>query len=457
MSAVTMPVRPPAAALAPLRTLLAAGGWGNGLVVLGVVLAPALAALEFEESFTAGLALAAVMNMFWAMIAGGRLVGLFNTSAGLRAPGVGRRALACGATALVAGVLLPAQVIALAGSGSPALATAVLALGTALGLFWVSMPPWLMWVLIGLGATARWLPPLPEDLDGKALLAPQMVALAALLLLALCLACWMWITRQRAWPSTWSMPLAVALSTASPRDAMQGWTPLTADTPVDRDLRQSPQRAMGVALGPGFGRNTLRNVLVTQAPNIAVAAFWLLLASGPGKPHVGLTFAPFMVISAGLVPILRLQALFWRPAQGLHELALLPGLPPRPAVALVAQLLAQLPVRVLPALAVMLGFGVLVDAPPAYYPMLACTSAGGLALLSGAGLLCLHTSRARWASVVAVAVVALAMLASAMAGMIRGPAPWLYPAWGAALLAGLLLHVLALRRLGAMPHPWLRH
>lgn len=362
MNAATA-TRAPHLPFASLRTTVAAGGWTNGLLLLGPALGPLLAwASAPGRAFQLGLVLCAVCTVFWAMLAGARLVALFLGAWQLRTPRVRQHALACGAAALAMVVVVPALVLAATTSGSFAMAAAVLAAALALGLFWVSMPPWAMWPLL----------------------------------------------------------------------------------------------ALGVALGPGFGRHSLRNVLVAQVPIVGVAAFWLLLGTGGGdRPHIGLAFAPLMVLSTAFAPVVRLQTLFWRPALGLHELALLPGLPGRPALSLAAQLGRQAIARALPALAVMAAFGLAVDAPRAYYHLLLWSSAACLFLLSGGTLLSLRSQAGRWACAALGLLLALLSVGGMLVALRGEPPAWLHTAWSAALLAGVVLQGVAQERLKALPHPWL--
>ena len=165
-----------------------------------------------------------------------------------------------------------------------------------------------------------------------------------------------------------------------------------------------------------------------------------------------------MVLSTALAPMIRLQALYWRPALGLHELALLPGLPRQPAASLSGQLGRQTIARILPPLAVMAGFGLAVDEPPAYYPLLFWISAACAFLLAGATLLSLHSRAGRIACATLMVVLTIAVIAAMAIGIRATQTPaWLQTAASIALLAGVVLHGAALARLKALPHPWLQN
>lgn len=61
---------------------------------------------------------------------------------------------------------------------------------------------------------------------------------------------------------------------------------------------------------------------------LGVVLLWLLVDMGK---DMELAWAPVLAMGTALAPLARLLVLFWQPQQGLHELALLPGLPMRPA------------------------------------------------------------------------------------------------------------------------------
>ena len=473
MTAAADSPRAPSRLATALRTVIAAGGWANGLLLLGLVAGPLLASLADADrkAFTLGLAFATICTLFWSMLAGSRLVALFLTCSRLRLPGWDRQALLHAAFAALLAVVAPAAALTAAQSGGFALAATVLAAGAAVGLFWVSMPPWMMWVLLGTAgaaiATATWW---TGDITASAAPAwiesPVAFGMLAAATLAASAACWAWLLGLRRMPGQWSTPLALLMAAGTrgtPEQAQQAnWNSLlfALDTPVGSTLRREPQQALAIVLGPGFGRPTLKGTLAAQGPILAVAASWLLLrAATDGKLDVALGFAPLLVLSTALAPALRLQTLFWRPALGLHELALLPGLPRRPALALAGQLARQMIGRGLPALAIMSGYGLAVGAPHAYLLTLLWTCAAGLSLLAGAALLSLHSRIARGASAVLGVLVVVAALASTMTAASLGtrtPA-WLLPAWSLAMGAGVVLHGVSLARLKALPHPWLQN
>lgn len=448
-----------------LRMVLSAGGWTTGLLVLAALAGPALArtGLREDAGLVLSLMLAATLVMFWAMLAGARLSALFLLSRQLRLPRVVRQAVTCLLVATALGVVLPAAAHALAG-GSFALVATVLAAAAALGLLWVSMPPWTMWVLIGVGMASRWLPGLEGAGLQAMLTSPVFYAAVAFVLALLDALCWWWAATRQQMPGSWSAPIALlvargARGTLEQQQQAQWNSPLFAlDTPVGSQLRRVPQAALAIALGPGFGRTTLRALLATQGPLLAVAVFWLLLGTGTERHEnpVGLIFAPLMVLSTAFAPALRLQMLSLRPAMGLHELALLPGLPRQPALALASQLGRQAILRALPALAIMAGFALAVDAPAGYLHLLLWTCMASLFVLNGATLLSLHSRPLRWLAGTLLAGLVLGLVATMMVSVRGTPPDWLLPAWSVALLGGVVLHGIAVARLKALPHPWLQ-
>lgn len=470
MSAVTLPAPRRPALPAALRTVVTAGGWSNAMVLASAGIGPLLAWLDLgDQAARGGLLASAILTLFWAMLAGARLLALAAGAAQERLPYWRRQAWLQGLMAAALGVLLPATLHAAAAPGiALGYALAGLGAGAALGLLWVSMPPWLMWVFIAASAGLRWL---PGELDDSTLegwmASPVLLGATALALLGMSAACWVGLARRRTPAGQWSTPLALAFgrpagAMGSPWHATRsgaGAGLLAQDTPVGTGLHREPGQALAIALGPGFGRNTAGNVLAAQGPMLAVAALWLLLGSGAGgKLHVGLMFAPLMVLSAALAPLVRLHSLFWRPALGLHELALLPGLPRQPARWLSGLLVRQMIVRGLPTLAVMAGFGLAIDAPRPYYPLLLWSSAAGAALLAGATVACLHWRAGRWIPLGLAMLLVVALVAGMLVGL-RTPAlpAWLHGAWSLALLAGVVVHLGAVGRLRHLPHPWLQH
>lgn len=440
----------------PLRTALHIGGWSCGIVLLGLMLGVVVAGPGTHRGMLAAVCIAALMNMFWGMVAGSRMVSLVATAWQLRAPHVGRQARAIGLAMLVLVVLLPAAVIALAGDRSFALAACTLAAGALAGVFWVSMPPWRIWVFIVPGVAAGLLPSSPGAPGPGSLLQPDPMATLAVALLAGTVLSCRRAMRFRGTPSACITPIALQL-TRSPPFALRaagnaGESILTPATPVGRDLQRFPHQALGIALGPGFGRNTLRNVLAAQGLVLGVVLLWLLVDMGK---DMELAWAPVLAMGTALAPLARLLVLFWQPQQGLHELALLPGLPTRPAQALAMQVLRQLLARAVPALAVIGAFAVHRGAGADYLQLLLWSVPGTLALVTGWLLLFLHSAAGRWSSVALMAVLAIALPAVATAHGLAGSLPWVPVAGAAMLVAGAVLSTAAIRRMRTLPHPWL--
>lgn len=122
MNAIAERARPSYPSPAPLRTTVAAGGWANALILLGMAAGPLLVlfGLPSGKASNLGLMLSAVFTMFWAMLAGARLIALTVHAARLRLPHTGRQALLCGLAAGVLVVLVPALIMAMTtGADSP--------------------------------------------------------------------------------------------------------------------------------------------------------------------------------------------------------------------------------------------------------------------------------------------------------------------------------------------------
>ena len=476
----TLTANRPSSTMTALRTVIAAGTWANGLLALACVLAVVLPWLGIGEEKAVGLgaALAAILVMFWAMLGGSRLIALSVQATQLRLPRVAGQNLRHAVAATLLAVVAPALVLTVLGSHSLPLNLAVLGIGLLTGLFWACIPPWLMFALMALGyvpywlmsVAQKWLPSATLDevshwllrwLDSPRAL-EQGLGLALLVLLIANACCWWNMARRQLPAQGWRTPLALAFAngmqatTARTQQAQYSSALFTQDTPIGHDLRRQPEQALGVALGPGFGRTTFKSMLGSQGPVLAVAVFWLLLAQGSkGGLSVALFFAPLLAISPALAPLMRLQTLFKLPGMGLHELALLPGLPRPAAPALAMLLMRQTLLRMLPALAIMAATGFLMDAERPFYSLLLWSSCGSLLLLQGLSLLALHNHMFRWALGVSAIVLTVAIFASMLAGLRPEPPVWLLPAWQAACVLGALLTGLAQTRLRTLPHPWL--
>lgn len=445
-----------------LRAVLAAGGWTNALLALAWGLSAVLPALGIgeEKVVGAGPVLAAVLVMFWAMFGGSRLLALSVQARRLRLPRIAASNLHHAAVSLLLAAGIPALLATLSGTQPLPLNLAIVLLGLLTGLFWASMPPWLLFVLLPLGYLPLWVQPWLEHAEPLDLTLAQGLALVLLALLAANAGGW-WHMARRQFPAQgWRTPLALAFAngmrTAAPQIQQNQYSSawFTQDTPIGHGLHRQPEQALAIALGPAFGRSTFKSVLGSQGPVLAVGLLWLGLDNSDGA-KVGLFFAPLLAISPALAPLMRLQTLFRLPGLGLHELALLPGLPHPAAPALLKLLGRQMLLRMLPALAIMAATGFLMGAGRAFYPLLFWSSSGSLLLLQGMGLLSLHRRFYRWMLAASAVVLTVSIFASMLAGLGEHPPAWLLSAWQVACLLGAVLSGVAQNRLRAVPHLWL--
>lgn len=460
MSAATVSLRRPSPVPGPLRTALVTGGWTWGVVALATALGLALSLLGNKgRAFEVSSMLAAVLTMFWAFLAGGRLVAMAIAGWQLRLPNAVRHALVTGVVMLALAVALPAAVLALALDGSFAMAAAILSIGAAIGLFWASAPPWTMLAMIGLSTFIGAIPKSAFTAIAGIVQGPGALAMVAAAILLVCVPCWLLIPRRIGEGSAWTVPMAVQLGRGNPfaSTASQNTGVLTPETPVGTGLAQAPDEVMGIALGPGFGRNSLRNIVVSQAPIVGVILLWLFAdgALTTTKVHMGLVWGPALVISSGMAPLARLLTVFWQPRQGLHELALLPGMPARPVPVLARRLALQVLVRAVPALVMVLAFALSLGTPVEHCVLLASASLGSLSLLWGWTLVALHSQAGRCSILGLSILLALASMALMVAGGIAGPVPRVSAAYAVAMVAGVALQSMGIRRIRALPHPWL--
>ena len=484
MNALAAPVpSSPASKWTMLRTVLAAGTVSNILLPLSWLCAfLPLLNLGKDKDMTSimALVLTGVMVAFWTTVTGIRLIALTLHAAQLRLPRVRLQALYHGMTALLLVVLIPALLLTLAGSYSLAINLLGLTLAVLASLLWISEPPWLM-LTLAVAAPALLLPTMvftTRQIDAHSSVTYTVslllfFAVMLILMLAGLAWCWRYMARHRHSGLGWSTALPLILANGSHNALTKvqqsqfnsSW--LTANTPISHDLLQQPQLALGIAVGPGFGRATLKNFLLSQSTVWVVAALWLLLAisfgeSGHNAVHrFALLYAPILALFAPLIQTMRLLALTRTPAMGLHELALLPGLPHPAAPALSTLLMRQMLLNFLPALAAIAGVGLLLDAPRPFYPLLFWSGFAGLMWLHGIGL-GLFASRnlssvVRNAKLALITLFAVAVAVSMGIGLRDHPPSWLLPAWYMALIAGTFVSVFAQYRLRKLPHPWLQN
>lgn len=442
--------------LTALRTVLAAGGWSNLLLALCWLLALLLPLLEIgqRKAVPLALVLCACLVMFWAMLAGARLVGTRLLAARLQLPHAGAQAARQALLMVALGALVPATLLALSGGPAMALGLPALLAALLLGVFWVTMPPWLMWLLMAGGYGLNQVLAGPADSSAAQ---PLLLCFSAGLAVAVAGFCWRMLRRPAT--RTWATPIAQLLANgqltpSSSGQADAGASLFAPATPVSTPLREHPDQALAIALGPGFGRTGLRGVLTTQLPVLAVAALWLFLFNDADGAPVAWGFAPLMVVSVALPPIMRLHTLARVPALGLHEPALLPGLPRRPAEALATLLMGQMLLRALPALLVMAITLALLGAGRPQLLLLLWSAAGSLLWLHAASLAALQHPLARPALLLLLVLLPISLFATLLQ---PAPPSWLLPLWSLVLLAGALASALAGLRLRRRPHPWLQN
>lgn len=440
-----------------LRTVLASASWTSLLLGLGWLLALALPLLGsgLTKAFPLHLALCACTVLFWAMLGGGRLIGTTLLASRLRLPNIAQQAFRQVAVALLLGVLVPTGLMAAVGDTHVALNLLVLLNALLLGLAWVSMPPWIVWVLLPLGYALDWLLDRTDNAWGTISNAPlsSLTATATLLLLAVAVFCWG--MRKQPASTQWTTSIAQLLSQdrLSRNDDTSAQALFGEGTPVSHELRRHTDQALSIALGPGFGRPTARSWLRGQLPILGVAILWLLM-NKQDVASTALLFIPLLVVVVAFPPMMRLHTLVRRPALGLHEPALLPGLPRHPAKALANQLGRQMLLRAAPAVLVLAATAALLGAGSNYALVLlwSCTSA--LLWLHATSLFALQGRLGRALQIALMVVLPVALVATAL----PRPAPdWLLSAWSIAMLGGALASALALRWLGRRPHPWLQN
>lgn len=440
----------------PLRTALHIGGWSCGIVLLGLMLGVVVAGPGTHRGMLAAVCIAALMNMFWGMVAGSRMVSLVATAWQLRAPHVGRQARAIGLAMLVLVVLLPAAVIALAGDRSFALAACTLAAGALAGVFWVSMPPWRIWVFIVPGVAAGLLPSSPGAPGPGSLLQPDPMATLAVALLAGTVLSCRRAMRFRGTPSACITPIALQLTRSPPSPCAPPGTPGSRSSPL-------PPRSAGTCNGSRtrpwaspWAPASAATPCATYWPRRGWCSAWSCCGcwwtwgktwSWPGRrswpwgPRWRRWHACWCCSGS------RSRACTsWRCCPACRR-ARRRRWPCRCCA-------SCWPARC-PALAVIGAFAVHRGAGADYLQLLLWSVPGTLALVAGWLLLFLHSAAGRWSSVALMAVLAIALPAVATAHGLAGSLPWVPAAGAAMLVAGAVLSTAAIRRMRTLPHPWL--
>lgn len=452
-AAQTRTVMPP---WTTLRTVLAAASWANLLLALGWLLALALPLLGTGASkpFPLHLTLCACMVLFWAMLSGGRLIGTTLLASRLRLPKIAQQALRQALVALMLAVLIPTALMAAAGDTHVALNLLVLLTALLFGLAWVSMPPWIVWVLPPLGYALNWLLERTDNAWFQLGNSPLLSLTCAATFLVLTITGFCWWMRQRPASTQWSTSIAQLLSQdrLSRGVDTSAHAPFGEGTPVGHDLRRHSDQALSIALGPGFGRHTAKSWLRAQLPILGVAILWLLL-NREDVAGSALLFIPLLAVVTAFPPVMRLQTLVRRPALGLHEPALLPGLPRHPANALASQLARQMLLRAAPAVLMLGTTAALLGAGKNYLLVLLWCCISALLWLHATSLFALQGRLGRAMQIALMVLLPIALVTTALP---QPTASWKLPAWSVAMLGGALASALARRWLGRRAHPWLQ-
>ncbi|MFT4197736.1 MAG: hypothetical protein QM601_07495 [Pseudoxanthomonas sp.] len=460
-----------------LRLLAAAGGVISWTLPLFVALIAYFLFLHFSSSgkdVTVATALfGGLGNAFWWTFGGARLLGLDSSARGLCLPGVNRSSLCLAALALLVSVGVPAALAAAAHANVAVMALACV-LGAGGGLAYTTLPPWVMFAVLPLPlAAAR----LDDRLQAPLAKLGGPILLLAAIVAVITIGVWGWrrtLTRDWSKANPWIKPTLVALQSGSlDQVAMQqqadlqtgrtAWTQGIAPPIVPGDLREHPEQAMALALGPVFVPSRPLAALLSGAamPALLLAFWWLLFQHDENNVHMLPPFALFLLGSAGAAPLSRIILLRKRPALGLHELALLPGLGrPREVVTQLRDRVQRcLLLRLAPYLLAAWIIGAWTGMPHDYYSLCVFVAAACMMLMSWLSLRSLY--RVPGVALLVGVFLPLMVLMGYSLTQLADPAAanhhLSFAAWILVLLAATFLHVKAVYRLRHRPHPWLQN
>jgi hypothetical protein len=243
---------------------------------------------------------------------------------------------------------------------------------------------------------------------------------------------------------------------------------LTGLKHVPQNLQQRPRDALAIAVAMGGpGSNTgLRGLLTQNFPLMLLCGFWALIqiitSSGRGDDSPAIVpafqWAGIMAAFFAAWPALRVSTLHMLPKQGLHELALLPGLTAANATStftLVDWLIRKQLIAMVVSVFWMSLFGWIFHAPAAYYLVLPLIVATGAALALGLALLSMLGKLGGGVVSIALASLGVAALVSMFPSFIQQAPTWLPPAWMSALLVLIIACSVLYLMLKRRPHPWL--
>ncbi|WCE05765.1 hypothetical protein [Pseudoxanthomonas sp. JBR18] len=376
-----------------------AGTWLVHGLWLVLMIGAALVPLDPDKAHILRLVLAGGGIGLWWLLMSGHLLGAAWQMHRMRLPKV---------WSTLARLLLPSWVV-----------TAVL---PALLFTWLDQAPVLsnVWILsvVALGTIlVTSLPPVVMVLLPAVALVPRVLEIAGIsfaisfgassntvwlpcLLLASITACWWPLFRHGAPTTQWRRPIAIALQTNTGAFSLeqmrqqqtQRWFGGNVPPALTLPDTGRARAALGVSLGPGLGTPTLTALLQGHLWLLILPAMWWLSSHGDDSraDRVSLFFPAFIVASVAVHALMRLWTLFRKPELGLHDLALLPGLPAASerGRALVSLLLTRMVASTSITTAIMAGYGMLSNAPLAYYSVLLGTGLASVLVNACVALWC---------------------------------------------------------------------
>lgn len=470
-------------AFANLRLVVSAGAYLSYLILpLLALLIPVgyiMDAAEPDDSSLAATGLVATMgallNLFWWVVAGARLLGLGLAADDLKLPCGNRQTNRLLVTATIVTVALPATVSAMIGLSFPLILLAML-IGAGTGVLCSLVPPWTMAIPL----TAFFLilkfaiPDFVSMLSHDPL---KYLTFAFLLCLLLNVLAYRKLPRgQSEFVSPWKQPMVLSMQMVGYGEAIQrnqaalqssnlGWMQGVALPDVPGDLKRRKIAALSLALGPGFarGRMDARTWLASIAPPAFVFWVWtLLVEDGTNSTRILLLW--LAVLMSALASAKHAQSIYMlriRPQLGMHELALLPGLSKNgEAATAFSKLLTQrILASSLPMLMLSFGVGLWLDAPLVFFHLAIWMTFTGMFLMNASVLVNLRFKLPSLILWLPLGLYVVATLWTTLAVMrpVESRPDWPTTAWSLGLIMATIAWLTALELLKRRPHPWLQN